>query len=572
MNKEEQFSPDDEVEAEISAKGFLGFVSQLSFSAFADEELIAAIAAAVSKRNQLITDDDRAILAQQEGARFFEIQPILCKVIPLLEIEATELIELVKILVDLGGEDLAANQPNASFREWCKVDWRRSDEVIQLAKDGNKSARQHLVFALEAIGDFSEAINCLERSEEEQTAGVLALSRIKLDADQVLIALQKAVTLALEVSSKRSYGITRAVYDIAAQDENIERSVLLPILDKLFVSDEPYIVHLAATLLNWHQERMSEDEVQICLGKLASVDTKNKGTIDEIDMALAKLVQRGEIQRASSTAREIIDASNGSINDDALDSFFHKLIHGDSIKLAQLATEWLSFGGYYSCVALMRAITEIGRTEPVFSVDEIPLPETTNEQIFLCRKAIGYLFIHPMSAAAFLVAVLERGGEVAKQHARELLYDPLLLSHSGALLEWLGVYSHDNEASRLDITDVLKRANLVLEGFKEAREVVELEPSESARAFAKFQKMKEAEQAGDAEERRSVFASLVTTQYLLYGDRYACNVMTNAEELEQKIMPYSEISVSLELPKGIFIDPIGLDMMLNQFRHERIIS
>lgn len=533
---------------------------------------MAQIAATASKRNRLFTEEDRAVLSALGRSKFFNVQTILCEVIPHLQTAPSELIELVQSLVETGGADLAANQPNAAFRKWCEVDPRRSDEIIQLAKDGNELARLHLVFALQAKADFGEAIVCLDRSEEEQTAGVLALSRMQLNSEQVRAALEQIIALALAADIKASCGITKAIYDLVAKDTDVDRSLLLPVLDKLFASADELVVHLAASLLNGHQVEMSEDETSKCLRQLASVKPENKGTIDEIDMALSKLVDRNEIQSASSAARAIIDISKGAIGGDALDSFFHKLTHGNSEQLARLTTGWLSSGSFFSCAALNQAISEINQTAPLFAVDEIPLPETADKQIFLCRKAIGYLFIHPMTAAAFSVAVLERGHPEAKQHAIDLLYDPLLLSYSGALKDWLEAFAIDNEISRADTEEVLQRAQAVLDGCREAHEIVEFGPSESARAVANFQKMEEAERTRDEAGRRSIFADLFTTQHLLYGDRSAFNIMTSAEELEQKTMPFSEISISSELPKGIFVDPIGLDMLLHQFRSEQMVE
>ena len=533
---------------------------------------MAQIAAVASKRNRLLTEEDYAVLSALGRVEFFKIQTILCEVIPLLKTAPSKIIELVQFLVETGGADLAANQPNAAFRKWCEVDPCRSDEVIQLAKNGDKLALLHLVFALQAKADFDEAIACLDRSDEEKIAGVLALSRMHLNLDQVLAALELTIALALAADIKTSCGLTKAIYDIAAKNKDVDRSLLIPVLDKPFASVDEHVVHLAASLLNWHQVEMSEDEIGKCLQQLASVKPENTGTIDEIDMALSKLVDRNKIPIGSSAVRAIINASNGAIGSDALDSFFYKLTHGNSEQLAWLTTDWLSSGSFFSCAALNRAISEINQTAPVFAVDEIPLPETTNEQIFLCRKAIGYLFIHPMTAAAFCVAVLERGRPEAKQYAIDLLYDPLLLSYSGALKNWLEAFAKDNETSRADIEKVLQRAQIFLGGCREAREIVELEPSESARAVVNFQKMEKAERTRDEANRRSIFANLFATKHLLYGDRSAFNIMTSAKELEQKTMPFSEISISSELPKGNFVDPVGLDMLLHQFRNERMVE
>ena len=127
MRKNRQFKP-NQVEAEIGTNGFMGFVCQLSLGAYQDEQLIHAIAVAASKRNRLFTQEDRELLAGLKGPRFFEVQTILCEVIPLLQTAPSELTELVQFLVETGGADLAANQPNAAFRKWCEVDPSRSDE------------------------------------------------------------------------------------------------------------------------------------------------------------------------------------------------------------------------------------------------------------------------------------------------------------------------------------------------------------------------------------------------------------------------------------------------------------
>ncbi|MBO9443879.1 hypothetical protein J7363_17440 [Phaeobacter italicus] len=245
MRKNRQLKP-NQVEVEIGTNGFMGFVCQLSLGAYQDEQLIHAIAVAASKRNRLFTQEDRELLAGLKGPRFFEVQTILCEVIPLLQTAPSELTELVQFLVETGGADLAANQPNAAFRKWCEVDPSRSDEVIQLAKDGNELARLHLVFALQAKADFGEAIACLDRSDEEQTAGVLALSRMQLNSDQVLAALEQTIALALAADIKTSCGITKAIYDIVAKDKDVDRTLLLPVLDKLFASIDEHVVHLAA--------------------------------------------------------------------------------------------------------------------------------------------------------------------------------------------------------------------------------------------------------------------------------------------------------------------------------------
>src|SRR5262245_7538791 len=70
------------------------------------------------------------------GHRFFMGQQFLCKVIPRLDSPPSGMMCFVDALVKKGGDDLAANQPNAAFRAWCETDAARAHEVVQLAKQG----------------------------------------------------------------------------------------------------------------------------------------------------------------------------------------------------------------------------------------------------------------------------------------------------------------------------------------------------------------------------------------------------------------------------------------------------
>jgi hypothetical protein len=109
---------------EANATGSLGRYIFEQFRGIADED--PEIQAAVELHNAGSIDLlDIRLLGDAEylkGTKFFMGQHFYCKVIHQLATDLPKLMTFVDRLVQLGGHDMAANQPNAAFLEWCKVD------------------------------------------------------------------------------------------------------------------------------------------------------------------------------------------------------------------------------------------------------------------------------------------------------------------------------------------------------------------------------------------------------------------------------------------------------------------
>lgn len=72
------------------------------------------------------------------------------------------------------------------------------------------------------------------------------------------------------------------------------------------------------------------------------------------------------------------------------------------------------------------------------------------ELVFLCRKAIGYFFLHPVTAASVLVAVLRIATDEVADNVELLLAEPLLLNYGGDIREYLkSIDASDPAATRV---------------------------------------------------------------------------------------------------------------------------
>ena len=113
------------------------------------------------------------------GHRFFMGQQFLCEVIPKLDARPSDMMRFVDALVEKGGEDLAANQPNAAFRAWCEADIARAHEVVCLAKQDDQLAKKFLSFALAAGNMVEDAAHIVEKyCDRRQVSAAAALGRM----------------------------------------------------------------------------------------------------------------------------------------------------------------------------------------------------------------------------------------------------------------------------------------------------------------------------------------------------------------------------------------------------------
>ncbi len=558
---------DDEIEKIVRDQGLIAGAQVLAPSDRNNKNLIEAIARGASSRNDLLSDADIDALGKLHGSNFFNIQIVLCQVIPHLVRAPSEIMALVSTLVEQGEEDLAANQPNAAFLKWCAKDDRRASEVIVSARAGDPLALRHLVFALQATGDPEEAQRSAKNEGDERAAGVLALSRMTLDESEALSSLSTILEAIESFPHEEAASLIKAALDIAEKHPTIDRSEIAAALGQLSGSTDHTAVHMMATALYWHGKKMSDREVASCLRGLLSINPEKAATVQQAETALSELWPEYPAE-IGQTVATLISKTQGQVGSKSLRQFFSDDTSELAGERARLATKWLLEGDHQMCTALAHCFSEVNSTEPNLNVPPDVLPDSAKDQIFVCRKAIGYLFIAPMTAASWIIALLRKGG-AASPAAADLLFDPLLLNYGGALRKWLESLIQKRGRGNKFIREALERAEVIWEGFEEARDVVELEPSSSQRALVRFQEAEESEKIHESAMEKSLFASLLTTQTLLYGDRSSYSIMDHEGIRRPQTLKMGAMSVESELPKGIFFDPTGTDYMLEVFRFEQ---
>ena len=116
----------------------------------------------------------QAAFADLNGPEFFTLQHFYCEAIPKLDSKVSTLMECCSALVEKGGADLAANQPNGAFRTWCKNNPNKAAAVVRDARNGDALAKKFVTFALQAANDIEGAIALIQTYSDDRRLSAMA--------------------------------------------------------------------------------------------------------------------------------------------------------------------------------------------------------------------------------------------------------------------------------------------------------------------------------------------------------------------------------------------------------------
>ncbi|WP_229843090.1 hypothetical protein [Halomonas urumqiensis] len=507
-------------------------------------------------------------LAELEGPRFFRVQHVLCDLIPFLNVDQDVLLTFITRLLDTGGNDLAAGAPSTAFGEWTKKVPARSSKVYEAARTGDNLALRQLFTVLIMNADVEEGLIFAQAQEREaKLAAISALGTMELGE-----RYHEVLDTLLQGASSDDEGI--ALRSLEACYRAVEkRKVTAPTsfdeqLERVLQSQSSLAIHLAAELLWRNQEGLTENAMDLCLNAVADVDPDNIGTISHIDHASYQLVSAGRAEQVIHLLAELLDRSEGRITLDAFQSTCHALKHAGSEVLGSAVVYWLLNGGVYTRKCVANEVCSVGKDGPSFSVPKSSLPTDSSDQLFLCRKAVGWFFIDPLAAVAIPLAVLRDGCQDIASDVLNLIYDPLLLSYGGKLKDYLERYVEDGGANGFGITELLARKVAFKDALEGIEKLVELHPSEMQRETERVQWNEQMERGMEQGKRESIFENLFTKQYILYGRSSLTPIHTGAGATHLTENEMKSFSISSELPLLNIVDPIGLDYLLVHLKFE----
>jgi hypothetical protein len=223
--------------------------------------------------------------------------------------------------------------------------------------------------------------------------------------------------------------------------------------------------------------------------------------------------------------------------------------------------------------AISDLIGSSGREPATFDVDIKTYSLSDSEAIFLARKAVGWFFFRPITAASLIICILRTVKGETADAIGDLLFEPLLLNYSGELRQYLEKKSKEpRDKAKPQVLRAIGKLETYMNGLKAVGFVNELEPSERERLIEQQQYNERMRQIQKQAEESSALFSLVSKSILLHGNGSISYIRGVDGELHRNTMKMGGFTTTWEAPRLQAIDPFGLDMQLRQFRGERLVS
>ncbi|MCJ0826552.1 hypothetical protein MQC88_11420 [Luteimonas sp. 50] len=512
--------------------------------------------------------DDGSLLALN-GPRFFMATHFLDSALPELDEPPERVMTFVDKLVSRGGNDGAANFPNVAFREWCKRDPRRSAVVVEAAVAGDPLANKFLLFALEASMDAALAQQiALNESDETAYAAIAALGRIpatnKESRAERVATLSELLTR--EPDDKMRAAILHAAANLLTQQKQNGDDALLHVIARAADGGETLTIHYAAQALWLASGLLDDATVAALLAALRQLEPESKGTLEVLDCGLAGLVKNGFTERAIGYVTDLVSATD-TFRLESFDDFMRALAESDDT-LGTVAIRWLQTGSAMLCDGLAHFLQRDNLRGQSLKIPVVAIPKDHHVQVFVCRKALGWFFFLPTTAASVLVAVLREADDEAIEELQWLLFDPLLMNYGGVAEYLATIPAKDPVRKRIKAALAFHEA--YIEGLKSVGTITELRPSEHRQQIHNRRSLEEMQQAHKNARKQSVFFDIVHHSVLLYGRGAVSFVQDNGETLRAVEMDLKTHGVSMEYPRTETLDPIGLSYQLRLFQAEKL--
>lgn len=509
---------------------------------------------------------------QKTGHDLFVIQHFFDQTIPKLgDVPVARMMAGVARLVAKGGGDLAAGQPNAAFGKWCAMDVTRADAVIALARSGDALAMDHLTLALDAKKDLAAARAIVQEFTGQMLVfGLAALSRMA-HADEGerarTIEILPALLDGAAEDVLRAHVLMAAVNPFESAGVALTAEALA-VVQLATMTPGPSCIHQSAQLL-WNVKSCRSPElVRILAECVTYVDPTSNDTLDVLDLALAGLPQEGNRATAIGLLRTLLLRMDRTFEAAAFDGFARALMK-DGKALSELVLPWFSTGEPRLCSAIGTFLKPRGEDTIILDLN---FDGCSPAQIyFICRKAIGYMFLQPVTASSVLVSALRGAPTQLADAIVGLLFEPMLINYGGELRRYLERIPTDDLAYAA-VQEALEQQAVYVKGLETSDDVPELHPSEYRRQLERIRQVDFNREVNRKAHRQSILRDIVHRSVLLHGSGSVTMVNDGSGSRRPVSMQMHPYKYSIEWPRMEIVDPVGRDLMIRTFRAEQLKS
>jgi len=546
-----------------------------------DQEELAT--AAISLHNEGVINLLAAALTlphrQGENYNFFVIQSFYLKVIPALEAEVPAMMAAVRNLVAAGSVDVLAASPTEGYRAWVGKKDHRPLQTLELIAPDAPNDRGFLISALLALGQsapqeaFDRCVGYLASpTETAQRCAAAAIGHIELPSvpgkpSPILELIRDTIDAGAHTHLVGL--LLDAALTSALRSPGDNQEILLAIITSAGSQASDDTIQRCASALAHHAGKLPPAICAALTLVVHKVDGDNSDAIHAIDFAASQLIQHKRLDESLALIEPLLLANLHLHTFEKFDSTKLSLLQLDTNTLGLLAVKWLSSGQPGLTHAVYWLLSRHDGSAAVLKIDFADQNISEAKAGFIARKAIGFLFTHPVTAASIVVSLLRTGPAAATDMLTDLLFEPLLLNYSGGLSDWLKAEcSNEMDRATPAIKAALARLQSYLESLNAIVWIPEFAPSEREREIGMQRQQLEMDAVAKAVEEKSVFRSLIPRSLALYGSGLVYHVYDAAGGKTRQVMKFTTMSHSVEPARQSIIEGVEVDYLMKWFRAE----
>lgn len=515
-----------------------------------------------------------------EGSNFFLMRRVFEQALPHLNAPIGNVMRCVRQLCREAGQDMAAGAILSGYIDFCAKDAVRPRDALKLIEADFDALADMLAATIAAGSQFdnpyylAELLRLMRHPDiEVRRRAVFSVATIRWpkDAnvpDSAILTLEEIV--AAETDAHILASAIKSAFTLFEQDKMHEERIVALIGAALAKGDE-HTLHAASELMMFNTKELPATLLQLLLAHLLLVKSENIGTLNNVDYGIAHLLNLENPELGLRFLEDLVLAHDGSLKIKILDSSVAKICESAAL-ISKVSTRWFMRGER----ALCEAVDEIagihyGKNLRI-EIDPSELnPPDYVHILFVARKAIGYFFMQPVTAASMLISLMHHVSDDETLDALgELLINPLLMNYPGSMRDYVKEQANQKSGKiKKTIENALASIEHYLEALRAVPELPALHAVQSQRESYRRHMSESMAESMKAAETKSFFSSLFARSTLLYGNKSINYIHTGDGEPRRMEMPLSSHSVSMEFPRMDDIDPYGLDYMLRVFRQER---
>lgn len=465
-----------------------------------------------------------------------------------------------------GGNVYEIHQP---FLAWLVAHPAEAMQGVALAEAAEPIEPWLLERALMALADPDLARRvALTYENSRRLSGIRALARLdhptadarfaSLDLGRSLMAVEPGPDVPAAVALLVLDGLTRP-------DPALDDDALALLDDALTRGGDPGLAQAAFSLCTASAEVLRPAVVALLLRHLSRVTPAQTDILGHLEPGLGKLARWGRSEEAFAFICSVVSGEDGGFALDQFEDVFAEVFMGSAEAAHPLVLSWLEEGRQELCSGLVELFQRFDRASTALTID-FPVHGYTDQQVwFICRRAIGYFLIHEVVAASIVVSALRSAPADLAEALTDLLADPLLMNYQMELRAYLEAIGEDDPA-RPFVRAALERSDAYRAGIGDW-DIPELRPSQAHLQSAHTLRSDQFASVSRDARKRSIFADIVHTQTLLYGNRtlsYLTGPDGKRRMFENQLASFGYRS---ELPHQEVLDPVALAMQNYQLRH-----